>query len=177
LKEGIILYFKYYIISIKRYLFQINMQEIEFKDDYPCWACQLKSYCDTWTHARRKRRMNMRQEALKKQCIRSSESNNEIEELELNQSELIQHADKSKHSNEPLLICTLVIGENSEICDNNEKVEDMKIFKICMVFESGYGGKLSLETLRQYLINKLDIQNFLQKQNPNKPNKKKRKRR
>ncbi|XP_011506409.1 PREDICTED: methyltransferase-like protein 16 homolog [Ceratosolen solmsi marchali] len=167
------------VSNLKKWMTELNIKikEIEFSADYPCWACKLKGHYDTWTHARRKRRMIKRQEALKKSCIENSEFNNEMESAQFNRSgPTPPNEDDGTKSAEPLLICTLVVGENSETSESNEKNDDTKIFKICMIYESGCGGKVSLETLRQYIINKLKIRDFWQKQNSSKPNKRKRKR-
>ncbi|XP_031778528.1 U6 small nuclear RNA (adenine-(43)-N(6))-methyltransferase [Nasonia vitripennis] len=165
---------------------KIKIKEIQLADDdYPCWACQLIGYNDTWSHARRKRRMAMRQEALKKRRVDKSESSNEIDKLQNDESESTESEIKSVESNEPLLVCTLLVGEKSEHVDDSgdndeddseEDTNNEKMLRICMLFESGTGGKLSLETLRQYLVNKLNIRDFFHKKNPSKPNKKKRKR-
>lgn len=165
---------------------QLEMKEIELDDDndeesterYPCWACQLKAYSDTWSHARRKRRMEMRQQALKKQKTEDS-SSNDVVEPEVDNTELKE----PEKNSDPLLVCTLLAREKGKIDDDSDELEseeesetnDQKMLRICLVFESGHGGKQSLETLRQYFVNKLNIREFFHKQNPSKPNKKKRK--
>lgn len=186
LKVYIAIHFKFFKYShCKTLILQIKIKEIQLDDDdYPCWACQLIGFNDTWSHARRKRRMAMRQEALKKQRIDNPDSSNEIDKLQSDESGSAESEIKSTESNEPLLVCTLLVGEKSEHVDDSDDAEDdsekdtndENMLRICMLFESGTGGKLSLETLRQYLVNKLNIRDFFHKKNPSKPNKKKRKR-
>lgn len=160
------------------------MKEIGLDDeDDPCWACQLTGYIDTWSHARRKRRMAMRQEVLKKQCLVNAESA-DTENLQMEQNE--EQEEGSIRNTDPLLVCTLLVGEKSLGGDSDEdddenksdtgELKNEKMLRICMLYESGQGGKLSLETLRQYLVNKLNIRELFRKQQPSKPNKKKRKR-
>ena len=162
------------------------MKEIQLDDeDQPCWACQLVGYEDTWSHARRKRRMAMRQEALKKQRTENIKSDNEPNTSEIDQLKAVDENDKNESSDEktvePLLVCTLLVGEKDENDKSSseeyseEDTNNKKMLRICMLYESGTGGKLSLETLRQYLVNKLNIREYFHKQHPSKPNKKKRK--
>lgn len=163
------------------------MKEIQIDDEnYPCWACQLIGYTDTWSHARRKRRLAMREEAMKKQCVENPESGSQDEKLLHQLAPAAENEVIISENAKPLLVCTLIVDEkninneeSSEDIDadsNKEELIDKKILRICMLFESGSGGKLSLETLRQYLVNKLNIREFFHKQQPSKPNKKKRKR-
>lgn len=174
------------LLKITKHVFlQVEMKEIDLgDDDDPCWACQLTASSNTWTHARRKRRMAMHQEALKRQCIENSESGIKTEKLQADQPEIAECGDKSTEKTEPLLVCTLIVGEKNESEDEDDSEEDdeeapaagdKKMLGICMLFESGHGGKLSLETLRQYLVNKLNIREFFQNQNPSRASKKKKK--
>lgn len=160
------------------------MKEIQIdEDDYPCWACQLVAVNDMWSHARRKRRMAMREDALKKQRLGNSDEM--TEKLIAGSSESTIEESKTNGNDEPLLVCTLLAGgkgKNDDGDDDNddgdseaENERDEKILRICMLYESGHGGKQSLETLRQYLVNKLNIREFFHKQQPSKPNKRKRK--
>ncbi|XP_058803328.1 U6 small nuclear RNA (adenine-(43)-N(6))-methyltransferase [Phymastichus coffea] len=169
---------------------KIKMKEIGLDDDdSPCWACQLTGYEDTWSHARRKRRMAKREEALKKQRLENINSvdseNLQIEHKVETDLEVEQQDEANTQNEDPLLVCTLLVGEkgldnesdkyDSERESENEDSNNEKMLRICMIYESGCGGKLSLEMLRQYLVNKLNIREFFRKQQPSKPNKKKRK--
>ncbi|XP_014212284.1 U6 small nuclear RNA (adenine-(43)-N(6))-methyltransferase [Copidosoma floridanum] len=172
------------VSSLKTWIteLQIEIKEIELDDD-DCWACQLKSYSDTWTHARRKRRMFMCGTPLKKQCLdESANLNNATKSSKGTDLELTKNEVTAIDTKEPILVCTLLVGEKYENDKEDENKDDSesdstinkKMLRICMVFESGTGGKLNLETLRQYLVNKLNIREFFRKQQPSKPNKKKR---
>ncbi|KAJ8679916.1 hypothetical protein QAD02_015703 [Eretmocerus hayati] len=162
---------------------QIQMKEIEFDDDdQACWAAQLIGHKDTWSHSRRKRRQAIRAEAIKKQKLENSESHDEIETLTADPEPLEKTSTPIQNS-DPLLVCTLIAGEKNDNDDrdesgtsSDEESNEEKMLGICLLFESGHGGKLSLETLRQYLVNKLDIREFFHKQRASKPNRKKRKR-
>lgn len=42
--------------------------------------------------------------------------------------------------------------------------EDNSQFKISLIFESGSGGRNALESFRQFLVNKLNVREYFQKQ-------------
>lgn len=148
-------------------------------DNFNGWSCQLIAENDTWSHARRKRRLAQR---LINQFIdhntKCITTTNDIEhstkKLIKNTSEDIVEEQTIKElqktvMKEPLLICNFF----AEVIEHEEaKDNDVKIF---MVLEKGTGGKNALETFRQYLINRLDIREYFQKP-CERPNKKKRKR-
>lgn len=73
----------------------------------------------------------------------------------------------------PLLVCKLCIQIESPDCDNEEFAQN-DIFRIWMVFENGSGGLDALQSLRQYLINKLEVNKKIY-DNLSKPIKKRRK--
>lgn len=157
---------------------ELDTDEEDDCEKYPSWACQIIACTDTWSHARRKRRMEMREESLKKQRL---EDLNESEKIKLNTNCFELATDKT--NTDPLLTCTLLAREKGKKNNDSKEFEsdeecssDEKMLRICLVFESGHGGKQSLETLRQYFVNKLNIREFFHKKNPSKPNKRKRKR-
>ncbi|XP_624889.3 U6 small nuclear RNA (adenine-(43)-N(6))-methyltransferase [Apis mellifera] len=160
---------------------ELNVQIKELNlpiDNFNGWSCQLIAENDTWSHARRKRRLAQR---LMNQFIdhntKCITTTNNIEhstkKLMKNTSKNIIEEQTIKELQEtvikePLLICNFFV----ELIEHEAKNNDVKIF---MILEKGTGGKNALETFRQYLINKLDIREYFQKSHE-RPNKKKRKR-
>jgi len=53
----------------------------------------------------------------------------------------------------PILTCKLLV----EIASCEETIVQDDVFRIWMIFENGSGGLDALQSLRQYLINKLDV--------------------
>lgn len=146
------------------------------------WGCQLTAQNDTWSHARRKRRLAERQS---KDCKEESIGSTIVTEQINVDSEVntIQHlnvknedtqfvstkdTETSDHK-DPLLVFNLFLS----ILEDEQDPEKNHV-KICLFFESGSGGRNVLETLRQYLINKLNVRIYFQ-QFCSKTNKKRRK--
>ncbi|CAK9809465.1 RNA N6-adenosine-methyltransferase METTL16 [Anthophora plagiata] len=157
----------------------VQIKELNFPiDDFNGWSCQLIAENDTWTHARRKRRLAKR---LRKQsndydaestvttnkAVESSVQKS-IEDNSGNIDKQYTDATSTEKSiaKEPLLICNFFV----EVIEHEESENDD--IKISIVFEKGSGGKNALETFRQYLINKLNIREYFQKQHANKKKRK-----
>lgn len=161
---------------------QVKMKELNLPiDDFNGWSCQVIAENDTWSHARRKRRLAQR---LMKKADNQDTGNiietNDLakkcaEEFNENSIQSIDEQQKIEKSPEKAVAkeCFLVCNFFAEVIENEESEGDD--VKISMVFEKGSGGKNALETLRQYLINKLDIREYCQKQHA-KPSKNRRKR-
>ncbi|XP_076755594.1 U6 small nuclear RNA (adenine-(43)-N(6))-methyltransferase [Xylocopa sonorina] len=145
-------------------------------DDFNGWSCQLIAKNNTWLHARRKRRLAQRimnqskdHDANNTTVLNGAAQESTIEKLnEDNPENMMKEQENQISTGEPFLICNLFV----EIVEHEESEDDVKI---SMVFEKGSGGKNALETFRQYLINKLDVKVYSQKQH-GRPNKRKRKR-
>lgn len=142
-----------------------------------CYAYELIASEDSWSHARRKRRMAMRNEAsndAKKPCLENLES---MDRLEISESENAEETVEEK----VYLKCNVLIQEinSSDNEESNEDLDQEKTSKphfcVRFVYESGDGGKQALETLRQYFINKLNVRNIISRPNPQKKPKKKKK--
>lgn len=162
---------------------QVQIKELNLPiDDFNGWSGQLIAENDTWSHARRKRRLAQRQ--MNQSRDHDREDTNTSNDLTKNGSEkLIENNTKDNTTaqkqvqlsaenvdiKEPLLICSFFV----ELIEHEEPENDD--IKISMIFEKGTGGKNALETFKQYLINKLDVREYFQKQCA-RPNKKKRKR-
>ncbi|XP_067213904.1 uncharacterized protein [Linepithema humile] len=73
----------------------------------------------------------------------------------------------------PLLVCKLCVQIESPECDEETLMQD--VFRIWMLFENGSGGLEALQSLRQYLINKLQVREKIG-DSLSKPVKKRRKR-
>ncbi|KAL2736245.1 U6 small nuclear RNA (adenine-(43)-N(6))-methyltransferase-like isoform X1 [Vespula maculifrons] len=162
---------------------QINIKELELqKNTLSEWGCQLTAQNDTWSHARRKRRLAERQS---KDCKEENIGSTIVTEQINVDSEVntIQHlnvknedtqfvstkdTETSDHK-DPLLVFNLFLS----ILEDEQDPEKNHV-KICLFFESGSGGRNVLETLRQYLINKLNVRIYFQ-QFCSKTNKKRRK--
>ncbi|XP_023288443.1 U6 small nuclear RNA (adenine-(43)-N(6))-methyltransferase-like [Orussus abietinus] len=173
------------IIALKSFINEINVnieelvsKQTEFSD----WGCRITTYEDTWTHARRRRRMAIRSKDAKTSdeprstnttdrveiedsLDRKTPTPQEVSDLGTNNNTVpnlqldIKCPSMSKNSTEePFLICCLFINEMDGTSDEENSSESEKSdFKLSLIFESGRGGKNALQTLRQYLINKLNI--------------------
>lgn len=146
------------------------------------WGCQLTARNDTWSHARRKRRLAERQN---KNCKEINIESTVITEQINVESEVktTKHLDvKNEHPQlvstkdtetsdhkDPLLVFNLFLN-----ILENEKDPEKNNAKISLFFESGTGGRSTLETLRQYLINNLNVRIYFQ-QFCSKTNKRRRK--
>ncbi|XP_032674246.1 U6 small nuclear RNA (adenine-(43)-N(6))-methyltransferase [Odontomachus brunneus] len=157
----------------------IELQEVPISEDnFDGWVCQLTAKEKTWEHARRKRRLTQ-QLALKKlkesdgECVKTSvntketsdtiitaEENINIKQANEKLSEETLSARKEKYGESssecvPLLTCELWVEiESSEI---EETVPEDDLFRIWMIFENGSGGLEALQSLRQYLMNRLGV--------------------
>ena len=158
---------------------RVEIKELNLPiDDFNGWSCQLIAENDTWSHARRKRRLVQRKvneseddnaetatgvtgDPVEKQ-IDGSESTTEQRQAEM--------AIEGSVTKDPLLVCNIFV----EVIEHEEESESDNV-KISMVFERGRGGRNALETFKQYLINKLNIREYFQKRHAG-SNKKKRKR-
>lgn len=166
---------------------QINMREIELtKSTLSDWGCHLTAQNDTWTHARRKRRLAERQSKDYKEInVQNSDKVITTEEKVIAESEIqsIQNLTVQKEHKE------LASTKDAEVSDHKSPLLSFNLFinvmedevdpekndaKICLFFEHGYGGRNALEMFRQYLINKLDVRSYFQ-QLGSKTNKRKRK--
>lgn len=149
-------------------------------NDFNGWSCQLIAENDTWSHARRKRRLAQRQmnrsdtsdaENTDATSVTQSRSSSEVIKASSGDTnEQRQVLPPTEGSKDPLLVCNFFV----ELIEQEEESENDDV-KISMVFEKGRGGRNALETFKQYLINKLDVRQHFQKQCA-RPNKKKRKR-
>ncbi|XP_076386795.1 uncharacterized protein LOC100882516 isoform X2 [Megachile rotundata] len=162
---------------------ELNVQIKELNlpiDDFNGWSCQLVAENDTWSYARRKRRLAQRQlDQFKDHDSENRSTSNHTEHLsekliENNSKDTIEQktippSKEKSVAREPLLICSFFV----ELIEQEESENDD--IKISMIFEKGTGGKNALETFKQYLINKLNLREYFQKQSA-RPNKKKRKR-
>ncbi|KOX68641.1 Methyltransferase-like protein 16 [Melipona quadrifasciata] len=145
---------------------QIQIKELNLPiDGFNGWSCQLIAKNDTWSHARRKRRLAQR--LMNQSVDHDTECTTVINTAENSAEKLLKN--NSGDKNEPLLICSVF----AEVIEHEEAENDD--VKISMIYEKGTGGKNALEMFRQYLINKLGIRKYFQKQYEN-SNKKKRKR-
>lgn len=143
-------------------------------DDFNGWSCQLIAKNNTWSYARRKRRLARKQlnqyEADSTECTDGAEKQMESSTGNTDQQKQIQIVMQESVTKDPLLICNFFV----EVIEHNEESENDNV-KISMVFEKGNGGRNALETFKQYLINKLNVREYSKKQNV-RPSKKKRKR-
>ncbi|KAK1133799.1 hypothetical protein K0M31_011587 [Melipona bicolor] len=145
---------------------QIQIKELNLPiDGFNGWSCQLIAKNDTWSHARRKRRLAQR--LINQSVDHDTECTTVINTAENSAEKLLKNNLGDK--NEPLLICSVF----AEVIEHEEAENDD--VKISMIYEKGTGGKNALEMFRQYLINKLGVREYFQKQYEN-SNKKKRKR-
>ncbi|XP_014474028.1 PREDICTED: methyltransferase-like protein 16 homolog [Dinoponera quadriceps] len=182
----------------------IKLQEVPVPEgNFDGWVCRLTAKERTWEHARRKRRL-AQQLALKKlknaECteanvhtVETSETVPVAEEssssITLVAEENVKHADgnspeetlpvgkerngESSGKSVPLLTCELWVEiESPEI---EETIPQDDVFKMWMIFKNGSGGLEALQSLRQYLINRLEVKKT-ESHDSSKPAKKKRKR-
>ncbi|KZC13336.1 PREDICTED: methyltransferase-like protein 16 homolog [Dufourea novaeangliae] len=140
----------------------IHIKELNLPiDDFNGWSCQLVVKNDTWSHARRKRRLAQRQ-------INQFKADNVGKDA--NDGTKCPGKELTQDSSDPFLVCNFF----AELIECEEEPESDSI-RISMVFEKESGVRNALETFKQYLINKLNIRNCSQKQHAG-PQKKKRKR-
>lgn len=128
------------------------------------WACQIIAKERSWEHTRRKRRL-AQQIALKRakgedgECSRdmyAEETSIKTENDTKNPRE--ESSDKALPDKEvPLLVCKLWVETESPDDAQDIITQFDKIFKMWMIFENGHGGLDALNSLRQYLINKLGV--------------------
>ncbi|XP_043273170.1 U6 small nuclear RNA (adenine-(43)-N(6))-methyltransferase [Venturia canescens] len=156
---------------------KIEMEELEVTEkEIDGWTFRLKAYEDTWSHARRKRRMAQRQEqyAKKSRVEISGAVRNDVAFTEEQETRETESSPPTVRPTNSLLECCMIVGE-FENNDTEEESEDVTLVKICILYEDGHGGKNAMETFRQYLINKLCIREYLMgKSKSNSPKKKKR---
>lgn len=161
---------------------QIKLQDLSIPEDSSdSWLGRITVREKSWEHARRKRRL-AQQIALKRVKDKDEEHNkvnvktgeysnsisiikepNDIKQDNKNSSDKIssirseneESSDKKVFECVPLLTCKLWIEIESSECE--EAIVQSDIFRIWMIFENGSGGLDALQSLRQYLINKLDV--------------------
>ncbi|XP_011256449.2 U6 small nuclear RNA (adenine-(43)-N(6))-methyltransferase isoform X1 [Camponotus floridanus] len=158
----------------------IKLQDLSIPEDsLDDWSGRITAKERSWEHARRKRRLAQRQIALRKVENEGEEhiktnvetgeySNsivikefNDIGQVNKNSSDKtsiikIEHeksSDKKILECVPILTCKLLV----EIASCEEAIVQDDVFRIWMIFENGSGGLDALQSLRQYLINKLDV--------------------
>ncbi|XP_034943490.1 U6 small nuclear RNA (adenine-(43)-N(6))-methyltransferase [Chelonus insularis] len=175
--ENIITAFKEWINELK-----IEIKEIKLDDEETnCWTCQLTAQNNTWTHARRKRRIAMqlaKRDSKKSRLSEDEETTSSIVEEKNNDESPVDSSPTEHHL--PFLNITLGIGKLNEGSDGEENKEENEYIKIFMIYHNGEGGKNGLESFKQYLINKLGIRDYFQQRNKQinskSPKKKKKKR-
>ncbi|XP_024941778.1 U6 small nuclear RNA (adenine-(43)-N(6))-methyltransferase isoform X2 [Cephus cinctus] len=193
--DDVVKVLKTWISDLNIKMESLHIEENETKN----WACRLTCYKDTWSHARKKRRMVKAQETnAKKICtaestaqtqLKTSDSGKIVSEADLpnitsdknndsvnvneEPSTLVDSSSKTE-SADPLLVCSLLL---TEMKNENEECNTEETKRLCMrmIYEKGHGGKNSLEMFRQYLINKLNVREYLQKQGSSKASKRKKK--
>lgn len=159
---------------------QIKLEDMSIPENSTdSWVCEIIATERSWEHSRRKRRLMQRQLALKK--LKGEFAENDCSEFEadidvrakapsaeesnerLNNNSLIkfennaENRDKEssdKKSDEPLLVCTLRVERGDIEC---EKGAARDTFRIQMTTDNG--GTDALHSLRQYLINRLQVRN------------------
>ncbi|XP_012536782.1 U6 small nuclear RNA (adenine-(43)-N(6))-methyltransferase [Monomorium pharaonis] len=142
----------------------IKLQDVPIPEDsFDCWVCQITTGERSWEHMRRKRRL-AQQAALKRAKGDDSEY---IENVHTEETSIIENDTKSSHGensnkqlpdkHSPLLVCTLWIETESLDDSQNVITQPNEVFRIWMVFDNGSGGLDALHSLRQYLINKMEI--------------------
>lgn len=129
---------------------------------------------------RRKRRL-AQQSALKRvkgennKCI---EANTCAEETSIETGNSAKNSDEEssdkelRDKNGPLLVCKFWVEAESRNNSQDIITQPDEILRIWMVFENGYGGLDALHSLRQYLINKLEVKEKIL-DNPSKTKRKK----
>ncbi|XP_078044506.1 U6 small nuclear RNA (adenine-(43)-N(6))-methyltransferase [Augochlora pura] len=147
----------------------VRIQELNLPiDDFNGWSCQLVAKNDSWSHSRRRRRLAKRKMNQEADCDNDEKSSKCGGRIAVDQTE---DDSNCSNTNEPFLVCNIFI----EQIESEEEFESNSI-RISLVFEKGSGGRNALETFKQYLINKLDIRDCLQKQHTVLSPKKRRKR-
>ncbi|XP_063973301.1 U6 small nuclear RNA (adenine-(43)-N(6))-methyltransferase isoform X3 [Diachasmimorpha longicaudata] len=159
---------------------QIEIDELKVEDDdLAVWTCQLHATEDSWSHARRKRRLALRSDQDPKKARLDPSSRSPLPTARQDSSDLRDPAS----STELFLEATLAVGEVAEPLEDSEILEELSKpheppkMKISMILQGGTGGKNALETFRQFLINKLGIREYFQSQNKSNSLRKKRKKR
>lgn len=152
------------------------------EDCFDSWACQVTARERSWEHTRRKRRL-AQQIALKRakgeddECIQGNMCAEETS-IKTESSTKKPHEESSDKElpdkDGPLLVCKFWIEAESPDDTQDVIVQSNKIFRIWMIFENGYGGLDALHSLRQYLINKLEVREKIL-DNPSKFKRKKKK--
>jgi len=149
-------------IFVTFYYQQIKLQDVPIPEDsFDSWACRITARKRSWEHMRRKRRL-AQQSALKRvkgesgECIEVEKTSIETGNSTKNSDE--ESSDKElSDKNGPLLICKFWIEIESRNDSQDITTQPDEILRIWMVFENGYGGLDALHSLRQYLINKLEV--------------------
>ncbi|KAL0131663.1 hypothetical protein PUN28_002893 [Cardiocondyla obscurior] len=144
----------------------IKLQDVPISEDsFNGWACQITARERSWEHMRRKRRL-VQQIALKRakgEDGKCTAVNKCAEGTSVNREEGMKKLNEESYNKElpdkdvPLLVCKLWVETGSSDDSQNIIMQSHEIFRIWMVFENGYGGLDALHSLRQYLINKLEI--------------------
>ncbi|XP_011307319.1 methyltransferase-like protein 16 homolog [Fopius arisanus] len=154
----------------------IEIEELNLEDeDLDIWTCQFRATEDSWSHARRKRRLALR---LEQECKARPEASDTPSRLTDNSVNPPDHS----RSRELFLEATLAIGEvsepveDSEVPENSSQSPHHQKIKISMILQGGTGGKIALETFRQFLINKLGVRDFFHSKSTSKTSNKRRKR-
>lgn len=131
------------------------------------WICRIIAQENTWVHTRRKRRLAQRQLALKElkgeggediEINSSVEEKNDTDETENSELSTEKERNEEERSDKvlvPILACKLCV--KIESTNVEETVAQNDVCKIWMIFENGSGGLEALQSLRQYLINKLEV--------------------
>ncbi|KYN21317.1 Putative methyltransferase METT10D [Trachymyrmex cornetzi] len=144
----------------------IELQDIPIPENsFDSWVCRITARKRSWEHMRRKRR-SAQQFALKRakgesgECI---EANTCAEETSIKTGNSMKSSDEESsdkelsEKNDPLLVCKFWVEVESRNDSQDIITQPNEIFRIWMVFENGYDGLDALHSLRQYLINKLEV--------------------
>ncbi|EZA50536.1 Methyltransferase-like protein [Ooceraea biroi] len=154
------------------------------KDSFNGWMCRIVAKEKSWEHARRKRRLALRQTAPKRlddgggKCIEETVNDKDTSDAIAEGPNDTGQANKNSDATSTIIT---VEGNNAEGASDEsseEKVLDERIpvltcklcvetrssecdeddvFRIWMVYENGSGGLDALHSLRQYLINRLGV--------------------
>lgn len=132
------------------------MEELKLKNNNSNnWVCNLKTYEDTWSHARRKRRLASR-EVIDAKKPRLNDDIVDEQVNSINGNSLNQKINNTETKNVYLDFSITVVLINND---------DKNNIRINLILHNGNGGKIGIETFRQYLINKFNIKNFLKQKN------------
>ncbi|KAG5346198.1 MET16 methyltransferase, partial [Acromyrmex charruanus] len=155
----------------------IKLQDVPIPEDsFDNWACRATARKRSWEHMRRKRRL-AQQSALKRAKRESGECN-AVEETSIEIRNSAKNSDEESSDKElsdkngPLLVCKFWVEAESRNDSQDIITQPDEILRIWIVFENGYGGLDALHSLRQYLINKLEVREKIL-DNPSKTKKKK----